>query len=264
MRHLRPLLLALTALSLTVGCAAPTTPTDTKAKTAAKPSVAAKTVNVTGTVVAPAGVIATGGGNVISTGGGNVIATGGLNYRQVLAVEEKPLVNTNVYLADADGKKVAGVAEVKTDAQGRYSFSKVPAKGNYVVTADAKTAEGKPAVLQSIVKVGTASVAAHLGASSTMVTALMLEEAAGNMAAFDSEAFDQAVAAVAEKMTAELMPDLSDRDAMLETMKGMKETLAAVSGMLDKLREELPDAAKDALDQAQKAVDEASALSAME
>src|SRR5690242_11038625 len=70
-------------------------------------------VLIAGMVKAPEGVISTGGGNVISTGGGNVISTGGgnvistgggnLTSRQLLAVSENPLADTEVFVADAAG-----------------------------------------------------------------------------------------------------------------------------------------------------------------
>ena len=252
MKRLLPLVLA---LGLLAGCASPATNSTpvsaTKLKPTAKKPAPTGQLTITGAVTAPAGIIATGGGNIIAAGGGN--------YR-ALAVAEQPLAGSRVYLADASGAKVAGVAETKTDAKGAYSLAGVPKGGPYMVVAEGKTAEGKDAPLRTVVKPEAGALKADLGAATTMMATKLLKDGNGTIKGFEANAWNQAVMTLAADLTADMLPaDLSAMSdmAMIGGMfSSFSEKMPALKTALSDLAAAVP-AAQEGVDQAQEELDRA-------
>lgn len=227
-------------------------PTQTQTQTATKSGIQGTILQ--GLVTAPAGVIAAGGGNVIAAGGGNVIAAGSGNViaagsgnlapngaRHTLGLDEKPLANSEVYLADAAGNPIPGVPPVKTDAQGNYSFPNVPAGYTFVVAAKIKTAAGKDATLQTLAKASTLGATANVSAASTLVTVDLADSQGSSLTDFNPASFQTAVQATANSLQDSDLPDLSDRAAIKAKLTELSQKVAALQSALDEIQKELTD-----------------------
>jgi hypothetical protein len=159
---------------------------ESNAKTSNSPAVARDEITPTsnngaglvGLVSAPAGIIATGGGNVISPNGSNIIATGGGNLH-LLALTQQPLANAQVTLLNAQGgalKDANGKPLVATtDAKGQYAFKGPLPAGNLLV--DVSLAQGKGELKAIAVPPGagsTAAVSANVDLASTLATDFLI------------------------------------------------------------------------------------------
>jgi hypothetical protein len=123
-------------------------------------------MSLAGLVMAPASVVAAGGGNVVAAGGGNVVAAGGGNVvaagggnfalgRHVLALgAEVPVAGARVFLADLTGAPLPGYEAVVSDANGRYSFQSLPTQAPYMVVATFHTVHGQNASLRTLGQAG--------------------------------------------------------------------------------------------------------------
>jgi uncharacterized coiled-coil protein SlyX len=200
---------------------------------------------LTGAVMAPSGIIAAGGGNVISAGGGNVIAPGGGNLR-VLALSERALADTEVFLADAAGEPLPGVKAVKTDAKGQFKFENVPDGYTFVVAARCKTAEGKDATLQTMTRPSKLGATANISAATTLVTAAVVE-GQSDLGAFNAAKFRTAAEATAKNLSPDAMPDLADRTKILAAVAELQETVAELKLAIEEIRADLKDL-KDSLE----------------
>lgn len=239
----------------TSGAKAPTTVTPAG-------SVAAG-ATVSGRLMAPAGVISAGGANVISAGGANVVSAGGSNVIsagganvaggrtggfRTLGLTEKPLAGAEVFLADAKGAPLPGNMKAVTDAQGNFRIAQVPVGFTLVVATRVKTAEGKDAVLKTLVGTAAAGAKADVSAASTLLTQSLIERSGDQLGHFDAAAFSRAVSAAAAKMTDDSLPDLSDLAAMRAYMgqleaalAELKDTLSAMSRDLAKVEQKVED-----------------------
>src|SRR5687768_11727100 len=116
----RRLLLATLYTALASACvvAGPVTPSSTSKPAAgggAKATPRPGQALIAGKVLAPAGMVAAGAGNLVGSDGGSligpdgasIVAAGGGNYRH-LAVQEKALGGVEVFLTDATGNPLPG------------------------------------------------------------------------------------------------------------------------------------------------------------
>lgn len=217
------------SLVLAAGCAGPTTPVteSTVRNDGIKPMVV---TSLFGTVSAPAGVIAAGGANAVAAGGGNVIAGGGANVvppgganvvppggANVVAsgggnLTQAPLANAEVYLADAAGQPLPGIASARTDDKGMFRFFNVPEGYTFMVVAPVKTEHGEQAALQTLAHSSKQSAKADLDVATTAVTAAVTQEQ-HDLGELDPAAFGQATAAAA-KALGQGKPSLSDRNGL--------------------------------------------------
>ncbi|HEY9721111.1 MAG TPA: EF-hand domain-containing protein [Oscillatoriaceae cyanobacterium] len=245
----------LTILAL-AGCVAATPGTHvpgTQPVTTTKTAVASGIANsvLTGTVVAPAGVIAAGAGNVIAAGAGNVIAAGAGNViaggagnfasRHVLGLSEKPLANTEVYLADAAGAPIPSIPAVKTDADGKYQFPNVPAGYTFVVAAKIKTSAGKDATLQTLAKTSTLGATADVSTASTFVAVDIADSEGDALTDFNPASFQTAVQATAGSLQDSDLPDLSDRAAVKAKLIALSQKVSELQSALSEIQKELAD-----------------------
>jgi regulation of enolase protein 1 (concanavalin A-like superfamily)/uncharacterized coiled-coil protein SlyX len=204
--------------------------------------------------MAPAGVISAGGANVISAGGANVVSAGGNNVIsagganmagaraggfRTLGLTEKPLVGAEVFLADAKGAPLPGNLKAVTDAQGNFRIAKVPVGFTLVVATRVKTAEGKDAVLKTLVGTAAAGAKADLSAASTLLAQSLIERSGDKLGHFDGAAFTRAVSAAAAKMTDDALPDLSDLAAMRAYMGELEAAMAELKDMLSAMSQDL-------------------------
>jgi hypothetical protein len=241
------------------GCATPTGPKATKA-TATSPAGAKPAATgsaplsagaiLAGRVSAPAGVIAAGGANVVAwgganvvaAGGGNAVAPGGANFgdRRVLAVSEKPLANTQVFLADAAGNPLPGVKPVTTDAQGQFKFAGIPAGYTFLVVAAIKTAEGKDARFETMTHPTQLGATADVSAATTLVTAALVD-GRSELGEFNAAKFKSAVDATAKNLDPDALPDFADREAVLASVRELQASVAELKTALDEMRQQLQD-----------------------
>ncbi|MDB5096526.1 MAG: repeat protein [Cyanobacteria bacterium RYN_339] len=211
---------------------------------------------VVGLILAPAGIIAQGGGNIVTNtsanivaqGGGNLVGNSGGTYR-LEAVEAHALAAVTVELVDANLQPLPGVAPVKTDAAGHYTLPAVP-PGTYLVLAGTQTADKRPAPLLTVIKVSAAGATADVGMATTFLT-VALTEGVGGLTDVDPVAFKRAADATARSLTDADIAALADRATMLARMEALakevaevKEGLAAVGRQIADLQAQLADLQK--------------------
>jgi hypothetical protein len=184
---------------------------------------------LTGAVLAPAGIVAQGGGNII---GGNASAYRGLLQAKAI---EQPLAGVTVYAADAQGQPVPGIASAQTDAAGRYTLD-LPAGATYVIAARTASVAGKPAVLQAL---GVAGGQADVSAASTCVSLLALAGKRGFPGELHQEAYQAAMAETRAGLSVAAWPDLGDHVAVVAVMDDLAARRPGLRRALDVLEQGL-------------------------
>lgn len=218
--------------------------TSTAAKATAKPTPS-KAEALTGTAVAPAGMVAAGAGNMVAAGAGNMVAAGagnmvaaGAGNYAVLALEEKPLAGAGVWLVPADEKATMPTREpdAVTDAKGEFTLP-VSAKsqtGAYAVVVGAQNAAGKSAPLSTVVEADPKGKVTRVGAATTMVAATLRKRGASAFSTFDLTAFTALVDLLAKDLKLEDLPDFSDPEAVAAKAEEIGKRLEAFGNALDK------------------------------
>ncbi|MDB5101245.1 MAG: hypothetical protein JWM80_5666 [Cyanobacteria bacterium RYN_339] len=182
-------------------------------------TTAAKTVALSGSVIAPAGIVAQGAGNIVAQGGGNlvpkgagivaqgggnIVAQGAGNMKLLAAGGTTALAGTVVVLINASTLKE--VTRTKTDAKGAYSFSKLASGGNYrVLAAGLKGAD--PVTLSTLAKAGGKPAEVNLATTCTMMACLI--KAKNQMNDIDATKFASMVAGFDTAIKDVEPPDLS-------------------------------------------------------
>lgn len=237
-----PLLCLAACASPTESAKAPATGTKTAAATpkAAPP----KAETLTGTAVAPAGIVAAGGGNILShnggqmvaAGAGNMVAAGAGNYA-LLAVDEKPLAGAPVWLVPADEKAdtPTRAADATTNDKGEFSLpvANKSKTGAYAVVVGGQTAAGKAAPFSTVVDASPGGKSTKIGAASTMVAATLRKRGASAFSAFDLTAFTSLVDLLAANLNLADLPDFSDPDAVAAKADEIGKRLDAFGKALD-------------------------------
>jgi hypothetical protein len=234
-----------------------TSPTD---RPVAAPTPTRAFTTVSGRVLAPAGIVAAGGGNILVNNGGNIlvnnggnvvangaagiVAAGGLDYALaprfgLLADAERPLAGATVALTDAAGQPLPGLTARKTDADGRFVIEGVQAGWTYVVTSRVVTPDGKAAALQALVSPQAVGGTTELSAASTCVAVAVLEGQDEVAGAIRSDDFARAVAATRAALANRTWPDLADPAAIREAMRTVAAETAAVREALDGVRADI-------------------------
>lgn len=165
---------------------------------------------------------------------GQVQATPGLT---VQAVTEAALVDAEVYLADGAGNRLPGMT-TRTNAQGRFVFTGVPSGYTFLVVAKTR-ANGKEALLQSLVHTTEAGAATDVNATTTLVSVGVLQDLGEALGKFDPEAYERAVSQAAARLGNADLPDLSDRGAVRAKFVQLQQELAELKTNVDQLRGEL-------------------------
>jgi hypothetical protein len=205
---------------------------------------------LSGSVTAPAGVVAAGAGNVIAAGsgnligqaGGNVIAagSGNLTSRALLGLGESPLAGADVFLADAAGKAIPGLQTTRTDAQGRYRLFNVPKGYTFVVNVRVKTAAGREAALQTLARPADRSVTADVSTATTVLTAAAVDGQA-DLGALDTAKFTAATSQASERLAGQAAFDLADRAQLLGAVDRLQQADPALKPMVAAVRASLQD-----------------------
>ncbi|MEB3223141.1 MAG: hypothetical protein VKS61_13780 [Candidatus Sericytochromatia bacterium] len=131
------------------------------------------------------------------------------------------LAGARVFLADAAGRALPGVAEARTDALGRFTLMGVPAGLTYVVVIELPTRSGEVARLTSLASTHAGAAEVRVGLGSTLVTAALVDAERG-LGRVDNAAL-QAVAEKVEKeaLKAEKLPDLTKPQAVAEVAEAV-------------------------------------------
>lgn len=190
---------------------------------------------LSGVVMAPAHVVAAGGGNVVAAGGGNVVAAGGGNFaglRRILALDQQvAVIGAEVYLADLTGERLPGVASAVTDAAGRFTLRGAPEASAYMVVARFQA----PGGAVTLTRLGHASRNSHdqvVSVATTLVSAALMQR--GNPAGhFDPDTFDAAVAAVADRLSEATLPDLTRPEDVAARAAAIADETPAVRRAID-------------------------------
>jgi hypothetical protein len=116
------------------------------------PSTAPVAITLSGSVVAPPGILSNNGSGILSNNGSGIISENGAgviannsgSYR-LMAVQQAPLAGAKVYVLDAQGRTIRGkdgqALFAMTDAQGRYAFSGDLPTHNFLLAVE--LADGK-------------------------------------------------------------------------------------------------------------------------
>lgn len=249
-RALRPAGVVVAALGMVLtGCAGSSYPVVVNTATGSAPGAkAASLVNVAGHVLAPAGIVATGGGNIVATGGGNIVATGGGNIvatgggnfagRQLLTLGQAPLPGAQVYLADATGAPLPNTPTAVTGNDGGYSLGDVPAGFTFVVAVKAKDAKGHDVALETMAHTTVQGATADVSLASTCVTVDILDGRA-HYGDVDGGDFAAARDAMAARLDAGPAPDLSDHAAVLTWLHGQETASTGLAQDIARLKGEV-------------------------
>jgi hypothetical protein len=224
------------------GLAVPTVGTDQAGQPLSLSSL--PKAGVSGVVMAPAHVVAAGGGNVVAAGGGNVVAAGGGNViaagggnfagtRRVLALDQQvAVVGAEVYLADLAGERLPGSVAAVTDAAGRFTLRGAPEDAPYMVVARFRASGGADVTLT---RLGHPSRNGHdqvVSVATTLVSKAFVQR--GTPAAhFDPDTFDAAVEAVAERLTEATLPDLTRPEDVAAKAAAIADDSPAVRQAID-------------------------------
>jgi hypothetical protein len=209
-------LLSLAALALALTGCPGNNPTGTGKTTAT--NTAAKTLALSGSVIAPAGIVAQGAGNIVAQGGGNLVPKGGNgivaqgagnivaqgagNMRLLAAGGTTTLANTVVVLVHPT--TLVEITRTKTDANGKYTFAKVT-PGSYRVLAAGLKGDA-PVTLSTLAKTGKA---ADINLATTCTMMACLVKAGNKMNDVDATKFQAMAAKFADAIKDVEPPDLA-------------------------------------------------------
>ena len=177
-----------------------------------------------GNLVAAGGgnLVAAGGDNLVAAGGGNLVAAGGGNLTgapyALMQVDnaadetegptttyderQAPLIGAEVYLADADGNPLTAYRPTISDTTGRYEFNDVPAGLHVVIAVRIRTPGNVGGTMQTITTTQAGQNDADVTLTTTMLSAIMLEDQDGQLLSFDPATFDAALASLDERLEA--------------------------------------------------------------
>ncbi len=167
------------------------------------PPAASRAGELYGRLVAPAGIVAAGAGNLIGVDAGTIlshngsalVAAGGGNLaaRGLMAAGARGLQGAVVMAVFEDGSPLVGVAPVRTDATGGFRLQGVPVGATVVVTARVATASGATRVFEAIARVADDRGETELSVASTLVT--MAARRGGPLASLGRDDYAAAMAA---------------------------------------------------------------------
>jgi enterochelin esterase-like enzyme len=154
----------------------------------------------------------------------------------------RPAAGARVYLADAAGAALPGLEEDRTDAQGRYTFAKVPPGYSYMVVAEVPAVGGKVASFRTLVKVTELGASAAIDPATTMVTAGVLEGLpGGDLGELNPARFQALRTRVGGLLRPGQVPDFTDgvqvREQLRQLVQQNQELRTVLSQVQDELRE---------------------------
>lgn len=145
------------------------------------------------------------------------------------------LSGATLRLADLRGHPIPGLASVQADAAGRFTLPDVPVGYPFVLAAVFKAPSGREVVLKTLVRASAGGGAVVLDAASTLVTEAAAAGRRGLVTDFDAEAFEAARTALAGRLTAEAMPDLTRPETLSAAVEALASTDATLRDALARL-----------------------------
>lgn len=232
MKHQRIVVVLAVAL-LAAGCKLPTALTKAAGEAIEREGVITRApvagVAIRGTLLAPAGLIANNGGGLI----------GKTKSYHLTALDEHPLAGADVYLATADGRAIPGLAAVKTDADGHFVFPRVPKGFAFVVATPVSLDNGESGQLATLAKASDGGAQAQISLASTLVTAAIVRGQAGTVGDFSPEAFNQALAATAQRLEPSDVAKVADPAAAATRVAEVAKADQTVQSALTTLQQEV-------------------------
>ena len=194
-------------------------------------------------LVGPGGssVLPVGAGNIVSAGAGNIVAAGAGNFH-LFDVEDAPLANATVYLADAGGSQIPGIDPVLSDANGKYTIPNVPAGYSFVVSADRATNDDKIASFRTLARSSALGATANIDAASTMVSGAVLRDQHGSdLGTVNAATFQAARESTASHLDQASLPDFTSRTDVAAKMDVLIGKVAELKSSVDQLKTDLQD-----------------------
>lgn len=135
---------------------------------------------------------------------------------------EAPPPKGRVYLADAVGSPVPGIAETTIDAEGRYTLVGVPGGHTFFVVATFDDPSGQKASLMTLFKSAPEGAEADLDAASTLLAAALAARLEGFSAPFEAARWKSAIAATRSALKDPSTLDFTSREATLAFMDRLR------------------------------------------
>lgn len=155
------------------------------------------------------------------------------------ALQEAPVPNASIRLADGAGNAIPGLTASATDASGMYQLPGVPLGHSYVVTADFKSKDGKNVRLKALARAASLENTVNLTTHTTLVTESATRAWPGLVTGFNPDTFKRATEVIAANLTNDTLPELSDRNAMALRVQEWSQVNPALANSLQLLRDEL-------------------------
>lgn len=155
------------------------------------------------------------------------------------ALQEAPVSNASIRLADGAGNAIPGLTASATDASGMYQLPGVPRGHAYVVTADFKSQDGKDVRLKALARALSDETTVNLTTHTTLVTETVTRAWPGLVISFNPDTFKRATEVIAANLTNDTVPNLSDRNGMVFRVQEWTQTNPALANSLQLLRDEL-------------------------
>ncbi|MDB5102168.1 MAG: hypothetical protein JWM80_6589 [Cyanobacteria bacterium RYN_339] len=207
--------------------------------------------SLSGTVLAPpgilsnngSGILSNNGSGVISDNGAGVIANNGSGYH-ALSVTQTALAGAKVYVLDAQGRTIRGgdgkALMATTDAQGRYAFTGDLPTHNFLLAVE--LADGKGLWQAILPKDAPSPRKVDLDVISTLTTGYILGQyvagQADQQATLDklpaaAEADTRAKAGAAFDLAGDQVPDRFSADVTLPVVEGLRKRDPAFDAQME-------------------------------
>lgn len=221
-RHLLPLLVL---AALTAGaCQDVLTAASVPCATLAVGDQAVKRAIVEGQVQAPRTLVVEAPGTPGPTGA---------------ALDEVPVPQATVTLADALGNRVPGLDAATTDSQGRYQILRVPSGATFLVVARFTTRGGAEALVKTLVRTTDAGVKADLHTATTLVATDLSRTMDGFSSSLEAATFQSAVDLTHKQVNDGNAPDLTKEDAVQAMIATLLNFNPELTGHMNRLKQDL-------------------------
>jgi plastocyanin len=155
------------------------------------------------------------------------------------ALQEAPVPQAAIRLADGAGNPIPGLTASSTDATGMYQLPGVPLGHSYVLTADFKSKDGKDVRLKCLAAASSPEITVNLNAHTTLVTESVTRAWPGLVNSFNGDNFKRATEVISANLTNATVPHLGDREAMVSRVAEWSQANPALANSLQLLRDEL-------------------------
>lgn len=146
------------------------------------------------------------------------------------------MAGARVFLADAGGEPILGLAEVKTDAQGSYTIPNVPAGYTYVVVAQIALKAGSSARLTTLARSTPQGVTARISGETTLAAASITQTLAGAFGEYNQARFAQAAQLIGSQPAELATVDWASLTSVSSRVEALEKRLFDLQAALADLR----------------------------